>query len=371
MNVKLIRDDPYAAVICRYFSMQFPRIINASDSQLLEILTTIMVGDKNIRYGPVPPPEQLVVIRKIIAHSIELGLPIPVLVPWGGRKLDKAISLDVAEVSALNQLITVNESVRKYYNPGLQINVRIEDLNAEWLYKDHEGIDDYTLGMVNLITILKGENNITPMLESQMMSNEKYVEVSVRYADLLTDVIVKQMASPEVDVTTLPSFQKLLQAGWQGKIPSEQRNYYIDRYKVMEPGKDNLYYAAKLADYFAGSKARYDLNGRGNPTSKVEGFIQINFANAVPGAPVSIFNNTLYYRTVPMKDGRTHIAPWRAKGYLEIGTDNLIKTKVTNWGNKELIDSLQPVTLQFADSEEKILIQADYTCEDFVPPLII
>jgi len=101
-------------------------------------------------------------------------------------------------------------------------------------------------------------------------------------------------------------------------------------------------YIIMAADYLGGAKARYDLNGRAEPHTPVGSFISISFIPPIPGSPVSMFNNVLYYRTVPANQGRTHIAPWRAKGYLEIDVDNSVKAKVTSWSNTEIIEGLNP-----------------------------
>ena len=119
------------------------------------------------------------------------------------------------------------------------------------------------------------------------------------------------------------------------------------------------------ADYLGGAKARYVLNGRAAPTSCIEGdpYIGISFVPPIPGAPVSLFSNTLYYRTVPMKDGRTHIAPWRAKGYLEIGDGDEVKVKVTSW-RYEVVADLSPAKVELSDRGEVITIDTDYLLKD-------
>lgn len=365
MNVKILDENPYGKVICDYFASSFPKSMTITSSQLLDVLTTVLIGSKDTRLGSIPPPEQLVVIRKTISDAISSNSPIPILIPWGGRKLDKALCLDIAEVSALKQIISVDNLLRNYYSPGLHINVRIEDINAEWLYKDSEGIEEYSAAMVSLINMVKGDTKIYAIRESSIMSGAAYMELANMYSPLLSSVITAQIADPALDVNNLDTFKRLKDKGWQGIIPKEQRDYYLDRYQVMAPGESMSAHIKKLADYFAGSKVRYDLNGRANPS---ESFIQINFATPVPGAPTSIFNNTLYYRTVPMKDGRTHIAPWRSKGYLEIQPDNSIKVKVTNWGNKELIEEMTPAYVEMKDGDNTIVIEADYIVKDVSLP---
>lgn len=338
--------------------------MKVSAKQLLEILTLIIVGDKDLRYGPVPRPEQLVVIRKTIMDAITLGVPIPVLVPWGGRKLHKSLKLDVAEVSAIRQIIRVDEAVRMYYPIGMDINVAIEDTGARWLYKEEDGIEEYSMGLQKLIEMLKGDSSIKGIRESELMDNAAYDLASKTFSDLLYKVITQQLLTPLVDVNILPAFQELTRLGWKGELPAEQRNYYLDRYRVMEPGQTQDHYVWKLADYFAGSKARYVLNGRGNPASKVDSYIKLSFINAIPGAPTSMFNNTLYYRTIDMKDGKTHIAPWRSKGFLEIQPDGSAKVKVTSWGNKEVIDQLSDAQVEITEGNDSVIVCAEYLIKD-------
>jgi len=358
--MKVTGKGEYADIISRYFQRSFPKIAAVKGKDLLEILTQVLVGSKDLRYGSMPSPESLVTIRKTISRAIELNLPIPILVPWGGRKMDSSIKLDVAEASALRQLIRVDECIRDFYTPGLKINIRIEDLNAEWLYKSDEGIEEYSMGMINLIEILKGDTRITGMRESRMMDKDAYFLASRHYAPLLEAVITKQIAYPDINPEEIPQYRQLVDYGWKGTIPEEQRTYYMDRYKRMAPDLGEHDAVQKLADYFAGSKARYDLKGRGNPDTEVGSFIQINFAHPVPGAPEGIFNNTLYYRTVPASAGRTHIAPWRAKGYLEM-IEELVTPKIVHPGSKVFNLEKSYVILQSEDKEVSVVVATDYT----------
>lgn len=370
MRIQLLKNDPYGSAICKFFAMTFPKSIKATGKQLLDILTIIIVGDKDLRYGPSPAPEQLVVIRKTIMDAMDLNVPIPVLVPWGGRKMYKHLKLDVAEISAIRQLLRVDEAVRAFYPAGLDINIAIEDLGAELLYRETEGIEEYSSSLQKMIEMLKGDTSMKGIRESELMDIDAYRSATGVFSKYLNEVLMQQMLTPDVDVDILPAFQELTRLGWTGKIPAEQRNYYLDRYKVMEPGKTEAHYIQKLADYFAGSKARYALNGRGNPASKVDSYIKLSFVNPIPGAPASMFNNTLYYRTVDMKDGKTHIAPWRSKGFLEIQSDGRAKVKVTSWGNKDVIDQLIDAQVSITEGNDTVIVCAEYLLKDSVPEMI-
>jgi len=180
-----------------------------------------------------------------------------------------------------------------------------------------------------------------------------------------------------MNVWDIPAFVRLTEKGWKGEISKEQREYYINRYKKADPHISDIEAVMKLADYLGGSKARYDLNGRGIPVTDVGSFIQINFAHPVPGAPDGLFNNTLYYRTIPASMARTHIAPWRSKGYLQM-VGETITPKLVHPGMSisDLVPSI--VTLVNEDDfTDKLVVQTDYThSEDVfsyvmtVPPMM-
>lgn len=353
----------YGDIIRSYFQRSFPKIATMKGKDLLEILTSVMVGSKELRFGSLPSPENLVTIRKTMTKAIDLGLPIPVLVPWGGRKMDKNLSIDVAEVAALKQLTMVDECVRKLYPPGLRIQIRIEDVNAEWLYKEDDGIQEYSSSMSKLIDIVKGETRMMGIRESWMMDKEQYIFLAKMYSKLLKDVLIAQIAMPSMDVATVPAYQTLVEKGWKGLIPKEQRDYYLERYARMYPNLSEEEHIELLADYFAGSKVRYDLNGRCAPEGPVGSFIQMNFAHPVPGAPDSIFNNTLYYRTVPASHGRTHIAPWRAKGYMDVvGNEAVARLVHPGATMADLIPN--SATLFDEAADKSVVIKTDYTYRD-------
>lgn len=365
MKAQSIGENPYSNLICGYFQKAFPQVSKPSKTDLLDILTDIIVGNKDLRHGSVPTPEILVNIRKVIKDSIEKDLPIPILAPWGGRKTDPVAIVDVAEVSGIHQIVTTDKLIKDFYSPGLQVNMRVEDINAMWLYRNDanllENVTKYSDAMDNLILILKGSTNLTSMRESRMMDKDEYFETAKMYSDLLFSVIVYQEAFPDAKAEDIKPYQDLVKLGWKGTIPKEQRDYYLGRYK-------HLYNASQedacrmLADYFGGSKARYDLHAKGNPVTQVNGFIQANFAHPVPHAPAGLFDSTVYWRTIPTSQARTHIAPWRGKGFLRI-TRNEIVTKITSWTDPKVSEMVESRVL-LTEGSLSAELQTDYLLED-------
>jgi hypothetical protein len=373
MQVKLLNEDPYGSLICKYFAQTFPKVIVPNSKQLLDILTTILVGSKNVRYGPTPDVENLVEIRKVISRCIQNNEKIPVLVAWGGVKTQRDAAIDIAEVSAISQLIRLDDAIKQYYPKGLKIRIRIEDTGAEWIYREENisnSIRSYSESFSKLVRVLSGQDyDILAIKESSLMDLNTYFATSDTYANILERVITAQIISPEVDIHELEAFKYLKNMGWKGDIPEEQRDYYLERYASLYPDMPKHAHIRMLADYLGGAKARYELNGRANPSE--EQFLNISFIPPIPGAPNSMFSTNLYYRTVPMTDGRTHIAPWRAKGYLEIANSNDIKAKITSWGNTSTIGDLIPLTVNIENKEigEGVLVSADYFLSSIEIPI--
>lgn len=361
-NIKIVDNGEYGEIICRFLQSNLHKVVKVEGNDLWEILSDILIGTKETRFGPRPTPENAVVIRSVVKKATDMALPIPILIPWGGRKMDKNLSLDVAELSALRQLLHVDEMVKKFYAPGLIMRIRIEDINARWLYKENEGIDDYSSSLQSLIRLIKGDSKILGVRESEVMNLDEYMTLAEEYSELLSKAIWAMEEFPDMDIMQIPEYVTLLEKGWKGDIPKHQRDYYLDRYKRLYPGKEKEEYYSMLADYFAGSKVRYDLNGRCAPMTRVKDFIQINFAHPVPGAPRSIFSNTLYYRTVPESMGRTHIAPWRAKGFLEI-MDDIVTPKLIHPGAEH--EALRKnITTFESEHEDSVQVRTDYAYMD-------
>lgn len=371
MIIKNLTDTGYEKHICNYLQSEFPSKFKTSKNDLLEILSDALLGTKDTRFGALPPPEHAVVIREVIRESINRDVPIPIVVPFGGIKANLSGSVDVAELSAIKQIVNLSKLVRSHYSPGIRANFRIEDLNATYLYGNSDqklpvetlvAILGYTQSMKHLIEILASGTGILDKPESAMMVDKEYYATANLYLEPMLEYL--NYSDNSVNLLGMGSaFAKLVSMGWKGVIPPDQREFYLQRYPHLYPNEPRSSYLKRLATYLAGSKARYDLNAKGNPAEAIyEGkkFIQINFSQPVPGAPTDMFNNTLYYRTVPMSEARTHMPAWRAKGFLKMDQYGKAVTKLTNFNDRELIDMLTPAIVRLGDEKKYVDVQTDY-----------
>src|SRR3954471_13125086 len=187
-------EDPYTPQIIRFFQTEFPSVAITSKQDILEILTSILVGTNNTRYGPAPNPESLVVIREVLRKNIAVGAPIPILVPWGGRKTRSDRSIDVAEVAGLKQLSCLQAMVTKYYLPGLSINIRLEDAGANYLYRNEGAlsrlaVEKYSSDFQKLVRILN-LHFILPIREGTLMDEEGYKSLANEIVEPMYSYIV-------------------------------------------------------------------------------------------------------------------------------------------------------------------------------------
>lgn len=353
--------DPYAALISRFFQSEFPANAFVTKEDQIELLTAVLIGTNNIRFGPKPNPESLVAIRDVMRAAVAAKQAIPVLVPWGGRKTVFSRGIDVAEVVALKQLSCLQAGIRKIYEPGLQVNIRIEDAGAMYLYvrdgKDSDtSVEAYSSDFQKLIRVLNLPF-VNPIRESSLMDYNEYANVSNEILDPMYNYLV------ESDAIGIRSdslhYKKLLDLGWKGEIPNTQREYYKRRYVAHDPSITPYSANKQLAEYFAGSLARYKLKGTAADPEWKGQYIQISFVPPVPGAPVALTSRNIYYRTIPEKLSRNHMPAWRSKGYFKI-TDDEASPRLASFHEKV---ELTPQTTVLSRAGESVTINTDYLLE--------
>jgi hypothetical protein len=358
--IEIKTESLYADAIYSFVKRINTKNHNNSLKDKVELIAAMIIGTKDYRYGPMPPLENQVNIRAIIRNCINLNIPIPILVPFGGRKLNESDYIDVAELSAIKQLIFLHDAVKEVYPVGVHISIRVEDINAIYLYGKQSTRDSmyYSNSFTTLVNIFCIDKNIVTYQESEYVSIEKYETVASTYEELLFSTIY-QLENDTV-LEDIEDFKQLNQLGWKGTIPKEQREYYIGRYRNLYNMNDEDAYRA-LARYFAGSKARYDLNIRGSEHFHHNKFIQLNFAHPVPNAPIGIFDTTVYWRTIPAFEGRTHIAAWRAKGYLIINEE--LQTTTVKISSYHDLPPLETCKLVISNEIESVVLNVPYIIE--------
>ena len=372
MKTKLISvEEPYGELICKHISTQFPSVSTFNSNDLVDILSTLIIGTKEVRYGSLPTPESLVVIRNVIREAISNNTAIPILVPWGSIKSNFSATLDIAELSAIQRLVCLCENVKRYYFKGLEIVIRVEDTSGYTLFSlennslTNSNIDSYSRDFKNLVSILCPTGDIRVILESEMVNAGAFEADNIVYSNMILRYLLDSMElikfAPD-KVYGLDSYKLLFVSGWKGIIPQEQRDHYLQTYARLYPNLKEEQYLERLSLYFGGAFARAKLGMTGKQSYWTSS-LQLVFVPPVKGTPVGYTDHYVYYRTLSLNQARTHMPAWRAKGYLRI-VGNTITHKLTTFSDSDLIDKLTPVQLEVYNDNLSVTINTDYLLED-------
>lgn len=330
LRIESVEEDVFSGVIRKFISTEFPAVTKKK-STLVDTLTDAFVMSNDIRFGPMPSPESLVRIRNIIRDAVDHDKPIPVLSPWGSKKPNNWYSVDLAELMALRALSCLYRRINEVYEPGIELRIRLEDTTGYWIF-DVEGEESILASQnyVGQFALLHRILNIPGalLLESSTMNTSEFSNTVPAYTDMFERYLTDTADDP--NTTRDGALGYLRELGFTGIINEEQRKFLYTRYADL-PTRDKIH---RTARYFGALFARRILHGYG--TTGWKDYIQIYFGAPIPGTPASLSDRVISYRTVRMKFARTHIAPWRARGILEVGNTTAVP-KLYNW--KTLVDA--------------------------------
>lgn len=355
MSLTIHVADPecsYATAIERFLAQEFPANLD-DHANLLDALTAAFVASGQTRQGPAPSPESLVRLREHITYFITMNRPVEIVVPWGSRKPDNG-GVDIAELFAMKQLLALDTRVRKYWPAGTHVSINVEDIGGAYLWPDLPPslFFDYTKQMTTLARLASNYGPLYVSPESNYTTMFDFTDASERVRPYLESVLLAlNSAQRNAALASLEA------KGWVGDLPDAQVDFYLRQYARHYPEQTRLQHLQQLARYFAQSYARYVTKARGD----VPHAIFVNFPQPAPGSPASLFLGRVFYRTLPMRFARTHIPPWRAKGYLRV-TTNEITPKLSSY--HELPPDLQRTFVEFSAGADRVVVQADHVIAD-------
>lgn len=241
MKLRCQGDNPFASHMMQYLYGLNESFVPEIDGATLDIITNLLISTKNIRYGAKPSIEGQYRIRQIIKACVSMGKPIPVLVPWGSIKADFSPRLDIAEVIALSTLSDLNKRIKKYYSPGLDINIRIEDWSGVDLFQleptfSKENSWAYCDDLELLINMIGGMN---PKRESKMANKDGFnARANANSASVLAYLIESKdlIKTNPTECVSLQSYKNLRANGWRGIISDAQREHYLRCYRGLYEG---------------------------------------------------------------------------------------------------------------------------------------
>lgn len=335
--------------------------------EIAEAILDLIIGSRNIRQGKAPMIEVQSNIIKLVKACMDINKPIPILVGSGPKKTSDDASIDIAELSVLAILNCLNNEVKKYFKPGLDIQIRLDDMTGLWLesISAEASMIRYMEDFKKLLNIL-GYDGINLFRESDYIDKARFQDTAHKYTQEFQRYLLETDQMDEKDYQNAKSYQDLVDMGWYGIIPKEMRDYLYSKYTKLYPEFDKSEQIEMVARYLGATLARIHTNCNGmDPTmykSKIKP-MEIAFARPTPGIPDSIQQARVYYRSVTMKNTKKNMPFWRAKGVLKVDRNGKVRYSLVGWSQEESQDII-PGWYLLSNDNEMVKVNAGVIIED-------
>jgi hypothetical protein len=299
---------------------QIPPTANRAQSLAHVVATAIL---RAARPGQATTPANEISIETRIAECIRQNVPIAAQILWSPKKhwiTGPDSNIDLAELAALNTLLRVHANVRAIYRPGLAFTIDLEDIEFEFM----EGADpdlmqsryEYIAGLQKVIRIFALDdvfltNKISDRAKDKQELRSWMAQMEENY-HVLKDYWYESEKKGIDGFEAYESFRTLKRLGWDGAIPQEMRDHYLQRLSfrgVPEEAKVDM-----ILRNLAGILLHYQKNLL-NTRSSIQP-IKFSFIPSAPGAPSKLNSARIDLRFVSRRLCSLvgSAAPWSTKG---------------------------------------------------------
>lgn len=347
--------ETHADEIQQFLQREFPANSAKSSVDRVDNVTQILVGSLQRRLGPVPKPESMVLVREVVRDAVETEAPVPVLVPFGPKKPGNGGGgVDLAELFVLKSLAELAAQVREHHAPGLDVRVRVEDATAFVLEGDvvRPQVERY-VGAFEALNRVLG-SHVDVVRETALMDFGAFSDDVREFGPLFERYLAN--TSGDEPLVAVAEGRALLDLGWRGAVSPQAREHYGRKYTQVYPYESHEFRRQMLARYFACALSRSRRRASG-ARAEWRRQIQVNFLAPVPGQadrPQAL----LCRRHVPLHDSKTHVMPWRAKGYFKISSTDAVCPAQVDWSEALSLD-LTEGCVTFSDDRESVHVRAD------------
>ncbi len=259
-----------------------------------------------------------------IAECLRRDLPIPVQMLWSPKKhwvVGADSDVDIAELMALNTLLSVSNRIRVFHSPGLMFTFHVEDVEFEFMEGLEPELKDartrYISGLSEIVLALGLDDVFAFLKMSDKAANEQEKRDWVAQMDANYRALERYWYESERNGTTgcetYESYHALRRLGWRGSIPDEMRHHYLRRLTAVQERSRGEKVSMILRN-FAGILLHHQKNllttGSDVPP------IKFSFIPPAPGAPAELLGGRIDLRFVPRNIcSRVGAAgPWSTKG---------------------------------------------------------
>jgi hypothetical protein len=334
------------------------------DEEVARRIASILLGFARNSTTPENRAADTEGIRVQAVEFVRRRVPVEAQMLWSPKKhwvIGTEGALDLAELAAMQTLVSVADAVRSVYAPGLRFVLDVEDIEFEFMETQSQEVivarEIYIGGLKRLIIALGLDEHFTVRQVSQRAKSAEELErwrrqMTENYQALETYWLDSENSAAK-SWPELPSFNALCQLGWKGTIPPEMRSYYLNRLGKLAgtsvPQKIDLILRNLAGILFHHQIGLLDGFGQFEP-------VKFSFVRAADGAPDELRRRRIDLRFAPRKlcSRVNAAAPWATKGFI-CGRGDRMKVAFRGW--HELANE------RYEFSEGRFLIGRDKVAE--------
>lgn len=314
-------------------------------------------------------------IRNRLLEFVQRGVPVEVQILWSPKKhwkLGPESAIDVAELAALQTLISIDSAVRAVYRAGMSFAIDFEDVEFQFMEGRSDEIinaqERYISCMKRLVETLGLDEIFALRRMSQRANTEEELsrwraQMNENYRALEAYWYESegcQVSSWE----TLASLREIRRLGWKGTIPLEMRSYYLNRLAKLNDDASDAHKVDMVLRNLAGILLHHQVgllcgsNGIGP--------LKFSFVRSADGAPTELSHGRVDLRFAPRRFcSRVSAAgPWATKGFV-CGRGSKVRVSFRGW--HELANSRSRFAegwFSIAGRDGTARVRADFLGED-------
>jgi len=300
--------------------------IVADPDGVADRVTRIITGFSRPEAVPAVRERASETIRTRILEFVRRRIPVDVQMLWSPKKhwiCGAESAVDLAELAALQTLLSLDSAVRDVYQGGVSFRLDVEDIEFEFMEGQNEEVvkaqETYVSGLRRLIKILWLGEVFTVRRVSECAKNGE--ELGWWRQQMAENHRVLEAYWYESEGCTfakeeeLGSFQELRRLGWKGTIPPEMRRYYLRRLGRLADAPDREGVDMVLRN-LAGILLHYQI-GLLRGSGLVDP-VKFSFVRPADFAPAELLLGRVDLRFVPRKicSRVSAAAPWSTKGFV-------------------------------------------------------
>ena len=348
--------------------------IPACPEEVAGRVAEIIAGFTRAGSDPAIRDKHVEAIRARILECVRRGIPTAAQMLWSPKKHwvnGRESAVDLAELAALQTLLSIDSAVREVYPAGVAFQLDVEDIEFQFMEGQNAEIvvarEKYITSLRRLIGALRLRDGFTlGMVSDHAGSAEELGRWQAQIEEnhrVLAAYWQESEGCSSTACEQLPTYRELRRLGWKGTIPPAMRTYYLKRLGGVAHASDQEKVDMVLRN-LAGILLHHQI-GLMRGSDGIEPVV-FSFVRSAAAAPAELRFGRMDLRFVPRKvcSRVGAAAPWATKGFV---TARAGRVRVSFRGWHELADTRRRFVegrLTLAGQEGTAEVRADFLCEE-------